>query len=579
MKDLFALFKYYRRYWPQTATGILALVVIDLLQLFVPRILKGAIDDLVTGRAAAGLLARYCLLIMLIALGVAVGRFFWRYLLIGSARKIERELRRDFYNHLTGLDVAYFDTTKTGDLMAHATNDINAVRMAIGFGLVILIDIVIMGVASIAMMITIDLRLTLYALVPFPLIALFSTFFGRTIHRFFERVQASFAELTERVRENLSGIRIVKVFVQEPCEEDRFNAMSLDYVKKNMDLIKVWGLFFPVIMSLAAVGMVVVIGLGGRFVLLNAISVGSFVAFTVYLQMLVWPMIAIGRAINLFQRGAASQSRLNRIFARRSAVLPSAGRASPVEGHIVFRNVRLTYGGKKEPALAGLNLEIRPQQFVGLTGPIGSGKSSFVHVLLRLYEPESGTITIDGQDLMTLAPEYLRAQIAFVPQDTFLFSDSVRNNIAFGSPDATPGEIEAVSRAACIYEEIMALPDKFDTRIGERGITLSGGQKQRLALARALLLDRPLLILDDAFSSVDAETERAIIAAVRAELRRRTSIVISHRLFAIKDADRIFVLDNGAIAEAGTHRELLSLKGLYYDIYRIQQIETKLETM
>jgi ATP-binding cassette subfamily B multidrug efflux pump len=579
MFELLTLKKYYRKYWLATVFGIIALAVIDLLQMLVPRILKTAVDDLVVGRATPRTLMFACLLIMLIALGVAVGRFFWRYLLIGSARRIERELRSDFYIHLTTLDVAYFDKTKTGDLMAHATNDINAVRMSIGFGLVILTDIIIMGVASIIMMITIDLKLTLYALIPFPFITLFSTFFGHTIHRLFEKVQASFSLLTERVRENLAGIRVVKVFVQEPFEIDRFSEISSDYVMKNMSLIKVWGTFFPIIMSLAAIGMVIVLGLGGRYVLVGEISVGSFVAFTSYLQMLVWPMIAIGRAINLFQRGAASQGRINKIMAERSKIKAVEGAQEVVKGHIVIRDLALTYLGKETPALNAVDLEIMPNQFIGITGPIGSGKSSIVHVLLRLYEPQSGSVLIDGRNLKDLAPGFVRSQISFVPQDTFLFSDSVRNNVAFGNPDASTADIERVCRIASIHEEILELPDGFDTRIGERGITLSGGQKQRLALARALILNRPILILDDAFSSVDAETERAILNAIRTELHGRTSIVISHRLFAIMDADRIFVMKNGSIAESGTHRELVGLRRLYHDIYRTQQIEMKLETL
>jgi ATP-binding cassette subfamily B protein len=348
---------------------------------------------------------------------------------------------------------------------------------------------------------------------------------------------------------------------------------------KNMSLIKVFGFFFPIVMSLAAIGMVVVLGLGGRYVLVGAISVGSFVAFTAYLQMLVWPMIAIGRAINLFQRGAASQGRINKIMAERSAIRADESNQEPVKGHIVFKDLTLTYQGKDKPALNAVSLEIRSNQIIGITGPIGSGKSSIVHVLLRLYDPQTGSVLVDGRDLQQLTPSFIRSQVAFVPQDTFLFSDSVRNNIAFGNPDASISDIERVCRIASIHKEIHELPDGFDTRIGERGITLSGGQKQRLALARALILNRPILILDDAFSSVDAETERAILNAIRAELHERTSIVISHRLFAIMDADRIFVINNGAVAETGTHHDLIKQKHLYYDIYRTQQIEMKLETL
>ena len=577
MHELLRLKKYYKRYWLHTVIGVISLAVIDLLQLFIPRIFKIAIDALASGVATAAKLGSYFLWIMLLALGIAIGRFFWRYLLIGSSRKIERRLRSDFYNHLTTLDLLYFDVSKTGDLMAHATNDINAVRMAIGFGLVILTDILIMGIASIVMMLNISPMLTFYALIPFPLIAFFSTVFGRIIHRQFEMVQASFSKLTERVRENLSGIRVVKVFVQERAEIQRYQSLSDDYVFRNMKLIQTWGLFFPVIMSLAAVGMVIVVGFGGRYVLINKISLGSFVAFIAYLQMLVWPMIAIGRAINLFQRGAASQGRINRILDEKPSIVSGSAKPKETEGGLVIRDLTFTHQGKTKPTLDNIDLTINPRDFIGITGPIGAGKSSLVNLMLRLYEPQSGSIQIDGMNINALAIKDLRSLIAYVPQDTFLFSDTLKENIAFGNNKATIDDIEKVSRIAEIHDEIKQFPEGFETRIGERGITLSGGQKQRVALARALLLNRPILILDDAFSAVDAETERRILVSIKNELSSRTSIIISHRLFAIKEATRIIVIDKGMIIEQGSHKELLRQKGLYYDIFRTQQIEMKLE--
>lgn len=579
MRELLALKKYFRKFRFHIVVGILALIIIDLLQLLVPRVLKFAIDGLTIGNIDLSRLGYYFLLIMLIALGIAIGRFWWRYLLIGSSRKIERKLRTDFYSHLTTLDVAFFDSHKTGDLMAHAINDINAVRMALGFGVVILIDIFAVGIASLIMMISISPRLTLYALLTFPLIAFLSTKFGRFIHILFEKVQESFSLLTERVRENLSGIRVVKTFVQEDPEIGRFERVSQDYVVKNMKLVKVWAMFFPMIMFLAGIGEVVVLGMGGRYVILGAISIGSFVAFIAYLQMMVWPMIAIGRAINIFQRGAASQGRLNRILDEKPRIVDGDRKIESVGGEIVFKNVNFTFSGKVCPALNNIDLHINAKEFIGITGPIGSGKTSLVNLILRLYEPQTGEIHIDGADIRNYGINYLRNQIAFVSQDTFLFSETIRKNIILGNRNAKREEVEWVTRLAQIHDEIMQFPDGLDTVIGERGITLSGGQKQRIALARALILNRPILILDDAFSSVDAETERKILSALKTELINRTAIVISHRIFAIREASKIVVLDNGKIVEQGTHAELIRRRGLYYGIFWTQQIEMKLESL
>ncbi len=574
---MLALKKYFRKYFWQILIGVIALIIIDLLQLFVPRIMKLAIDALAQGKATTGLLGYYFLLIMVIAVGIAFGRFWWRYLLIGSARKIEKELREDFYNHLTTLDVSFFDTHKTGDLMAHAVNDINAVRMSIGFGLVILVDIFALGIASLVMMILISPLLTFYSLLPFPLITFFSAYFGRFIHRLFEKVQESFSNLTERVRENLSGIRVVKLFVQEEPEIEKFRKTSEDYVDKNLKLWKVWALFFPIIMGLAGLGEVIVLGFGGRYVIAGAISVGSFVAFMVYLQMMVWPMMAIGRAINMFQRGAASQGRLNRIFNNKSVIKSGDKQITEIVSEIEYENVTFIYQDKEKPALKDIQLKIQSGSFIGITGPIGSGKSTIVHLLLRLYEPQSGTILLNGIDIKEYRLDELRRHIAFVPQDTFLFSDTIRANILFGNQSADKSELEKVTKIAEIYDEIMDFPQGFDTIVGERGITLSGGQKQRIALARALILKRPILILDDAFSAVDAQTEQKIVKNLKSAMVNCTTIIISHRLFAIKEARVIIVLDDGVIVEMGTHQELLRKRGLYYNIFRTQQLEMKLE--
>ncbi len=579
MHELFRLKPYFNKYRNRVFAGVAALIVVDVLQLLIPRVLKRAIDGLALGQATLSTLIMCGGLIMAIALGVAFFRFFWRFFIIGSSRRIERELRTDLYNHITTLDLSSFDVIKTGDLMAHATNDINAVRMSIGFGLVVLTDIVILGCTALVMMLSINPALTLLALIPFPFITFISTRFGRMIHRRFEKVQELFSVIMERVRENLSGIRVVKIFAQEETEISRFYDLSNKYIRKNMELVRVFGLFFPAIFSLASIGEMIVLGAGGRYVILGRMSIGSFVAFIAYLQAMIWPMIAIGQAINMFQRGAASQGRINRIMDMRPTIQSGTTKLERVEGGIIYKGVTSRYSGKEEPALEDINFTIQPRDFVGITGPIGSGKSSLVNLLLRLYDFQEGVICIDGHDIRDVDRKQLLSNIAYVPQDTFLFSDTIKENIMFGRPEATVEEIEQSARISQIYDEIIKFPAGFETIVGERGVTLSGGQKQRIALARALLLDRPILILDDAISAVDAETERLILNGLRREIAHRTSIVISHRIFAIQDARLILVMDGGRIVESGRHADLIKNRGLYYDIYRTQQIAMRLETL
>ena len=579
MKELLKLKKYVGRHKWKIMAGLLALILVDILQLFIPQVLKLTIDALAGGTATLSLILTYGWWVIAIALGMGAGRFFWRYFIIGSARRIERELRQDFFSHLAFLDFSFFDEHKTGDLMAHATNDINAVRMALGFGMVILTDIVVLGIASLYMMFHISPRLSLYALIPLPFLSLVVAFFGQMIRKRFEHVQASFSELTERVRENISGIRVVKFFVQEEPEKQRFRESSRDYYAKNMKLVKVWGAFFPVIMFIASLSQGITFLAGGKMMIFGSVSLGEFVAFSAYLGILIWPMIAIGQAINVFQRGAASQGRLNRIFATRPEIAdrPDCQTLEISQGRIQFDTVTFFHNGKTLPAIKELSLSIAPQQLIGITGAIGSGKSTIVNLLLRLYQHQSGKIILDERDISDYSMESLRGQVAFVPQDSFLFSDTIRENISFGRPDLkNTSEIERAARIAAVHEEILSFPNGYETMVGERGVTLSGGQKQRVALARALLMNRPIMILDDAMSAVDADTERQILNQLSVEFSKRTAIVISHRIFAIQDADLIIVLEQGQIAEQGKHQELLDLKGRYYEMFKLQQLEREL---
>jgi ATP-binding cassette subfamily B protein len=581
MKELLKLKKYVSRHKWAIIAGLLALILVDILQLFIPQMLKLTIDALAAGTASLSLIKKYGLWVIAIALGMGAGRFFWRYFIIGSARRIERELRQDFFSYLAFMDFSFFDEHKTGDLMAHATNDINAVRMALGFGMVILTDIVVLGIASLYMMFHISPRLSLYSLIPLPFLSLVVAFFGQMIRKRFEQVQASFSDLTERVRENISGIRVVKFFVQEEPEKQRFRESSRDYYDKNMKLVKIWGAFFPIIMFIASLSQGITFLAGGNMVIYGSVSLGEFVAFSAYLGILIWPMIAIGQAINVFQRGAASQGRLNRIFATRPEIADRTGcqKIEKTRGRLEFESVTFFHNGKSLPALKELSLKIEPQQVIGITGAIGSGKSTIVNLMLRLYQHQSGKILLDGREISNYSVESLRGQAAFVPQDSFLFSDTIRENISFGRPDLKDtGMIEKAAQTAAVHQEILSFPQGYETVVGERGVTLSGGQKQRVALARALLMDRPLLILDDALSAVDADTERKILNQLSAEFSKRTAIVISHRIFAIQDADLIIVLEQGRIAEQGVHQALLDLKGKYYEMFKLQQLERELAT-
>ncbi len=572
---------YFKVHGRSIAVGMAALILVDLLQLTIPRVVKWAVDDLTLLTADAASLLRQAGLIAVMALLIGGLRYIWRRCLLGTARFLEADLRNRLLAHLQTLSAGFFDRTKTGDLMAHATNDINAVRMALGFGMVILTDIVVLGIASLYMMFHISPRLSLYALIPLPFLSLVVAFFGQMIRKRFEQVQASFSELTERVRENISGIRVVKFFVQEEPEKQQFRESSRDYYAKNMKLVKVWGAFFPIIMFIASLSQGITFLAGGNLVIFGSVSLGEFVAFSAYLGILIWPMIAIGQAINVFQRGAASQGRLNRIFATRTEIAdqPGCQRLERAQGRLEFKNVSFFHNGKSRPALKEISLKIEPQQLIGITGAIGSGKSTIVNLILRLYQHQSGKIFLDGRNISDYSMESLRGQVAFVPQDSFLFSDTIRENISFGRPEMKDfPELEKAARIAAIHEEISSFPRGYQTVVGERGVTLSGGQKQRVALARALLMDRPILILDDALSAVDADTERRILNQLSAEFSKRTAIVISHRIFAIQDADFVIVLEQGQIAEQGNHQELLALKGKYYEMYKLQQLERELAT-
>jgi ATP-binding cassette subfamily B multidrug efflux pump len=572
------LLPYFRRNLGILAIGVSSLLIVDLLQLFIPRVIKLAVDDLTRYQATSARLLSYAGMVLALALGIVVFRFVWRRCLFGHSRQVEEALRNRLFAHLQTLSFSYFDRANTGDLMAHATNDVQAVQLAAGMGLVALTDTLVLGTAAIGFMLYINPSLTLIALLPMPFIALFARTISKIFYERFQKVQASFSQLTERARENLAGIRTIKAYTQETAEIKRFDQTGRNYIAANLRMVKISGFFSPMSLIFTNLSMALVLVIGGKLTILNTISVGDFVAFNSYLLLLTWPMMALGWMINLFQRGSASLGRIQAILNTTSeaAEILEVPKKSLTQGDIESRSLTFTYPGSNLPALEDIHLNIKPGQLVGIVGRTGAGKSTLCQLLPRLYDTPPGQLYLEGEDIHRWPLDELRRAIAVVPQDPFIFADTVRANICFGNPDASTDEMIKAAEAAHLLDEILALPHQFDTVLGERGVTLSGGQKQRLTLARALILSTPLLILDDCFSSVDLETELAILANLRHYLKARTTLIASHRLEAMRAADMIFVLEWGRLQEQGNHDQLLAQKGIYAALYRRQKLEVEL---
>lgn len=541
--------------------------------------LRYAVDDLYKG-VTAEKLGRYAMMLFGIAIAAGLFKYAMRQFIIAISRRLEYELRNELFEHLQTLDAPWFQSHRTGETMSIATNDLSAVRMMLGPGVMYTVNTIIVSAVSIGFMISISPRLTFYSLLPLPLVSLSVWWFGDRIHKRFEGVQARFARLSAHVQENLAGMRVVRAFTSERRQAERFAEHNRDYLQQNLDLIRTSGVFQPSLAFFSGLGALLVVWVGGREAVKGHITIGQFVAFTVYLGMLNWPMVALGWVINIFQRGLASYGRIHAILVTAPSIASPASPAAPAKrdaAQIEFRGLTFTYPGAEEPALHDVSFTVPAGHTVALVGRTGSGKSTVLSLLPRVFDPPPGTVFLDGVDVREWDLAALRARIAPAPQETFLFSATVAENIAYGAYDAAPDAIEAAAKLANLHGDVLGFPAGYETRVGERGITLSGGQRQRAAIARAVLREAPVLLLDDCLSAVDTQTEEAILQGLRTEMRRRTCLLVSHRVSAVREADEILVFDRGRIAERGRHDELLALDGRYAALHRAQQLEEEIE--
>lgn len=596
MHELRSIYPYFRPYRGAIAWGIVCVVFANAFQIAGPWFMKLAIDSLDGPAVTRGDTTFYAGLIVVTAVLGGAFRFGMRQLLNGVSRRIETDLRNDFFGHLLRMDATFYGTTRTGDLMSRATNDTLAVRMAAGPAIMYTVNTIASFGFALGFMLVISVRLTLYAMIPLLILPPIVLFFGRIIHQRFEEIQEQFASLATFVQENLTGVRLVRAYAQETEQRRKFDDYNLDYRSRNMRLVLSAGLFHPLLMFISGVAMVLVTGLGAIEVMAGDISLGDFVAFGFYLTLLIWPMIALGWVVNLYQRGAASMGRLNRILEQTPAITVSDDPISLADtrGAIEFRGVSFAYPSTERLVLDDVSFTVEAGASIAIVGPTGSGKTTIVALLSRLYDPTSGTILLDGIPITQVDPEELRLRIGMVPQDPFLFSDTIEGNIGLGmryeaenedasgkNADAAAGTDIAVAvqrsaEIAQLHDQIIEFPKGYETLLGERGINLSGGQKQRATLARALARDPLILVLDDALSAVDTHTESAILSDLRSVTQTRTSFVISHRVSAVMDADKILVLEEGRIVQQGRHTDLIRAEGTYARLLRRQLLEEDL---
>jgi ATP-binding cassette subfamily B multidrug efflux pump len=578
-KSLRPLVPYLKKYHQSYLWGGLCVLVMNAAWVLVPPIIGRAIDDMRHAGVSLHRIGTLALLLLLVSGTKAIFQFLIRWVLIGVSREIEFDLRNDLFKHLEGLSHSFYQRTRTGDIMAKATNDLNAVRMLLGPGFMYTANTIVFTAFALGFMLHISYRLTFYAFLPLPVVSVIIQYFGRRIHERFERIQAMFSEISARAQENFSGVRIIRAYAQEDAEIASFETANREYIARSLTLVRLMGMLWPTLETMLGLAIVLVLWLGGREVLLGRMTVGQFTAFNTFMVQLTWPVIALGWVINIFQRGTASLGRINQLMEEKPEIVdaPNVLAATPdleIKGEIEFRNLQFSYDGV--PVLKDINLRIPAGTSLAIVGPTGSGKTTLVSLIPRIYDVEPGMVLIDGKSVRGYPLAFLRRSIGFVPQETFLFGETIRENIAFGVPDATDQRVYWAADSANIASEIEDFPEQYKTIVGERGITLSGGQKQRTAIARALIRNPRILVLDDALSSVDTQTEDKILNHLRTVMQGRTTIFISHRVSTVRNADRIAVLHSGRIVELGTHEELIARNGYYSDLYNKQLLEEEL---
>jgi ATP-binding cassette, subfamily B, multidrug efflux pump len=577
-KSLRPLFPYMKKYRGSFAVGMLCVFLTNGIWILFPQVIRRAVNDLNQG-VTRQKLGTYALLLMAVACAKGIFQFLTRWIVIGVSREIEFDLRNDLFRHLESLSYSFYQRTRTGDIMARATNDLNAVRMLLGPAIMYSANTIVFTAGALAFMLSISPRLTLYAFLPLPVVSITIQYFGKQIHERFERIQAMFSEISARAQENFSGARVIRAYVQEEPEIAGFETSNREYIARSLKLVRLMGMLWPTLETMLGLAIVLVLWLGGKEVLQGRINVGDFVAFNTYMVQLTWPIIALGWVINIFQRGTASMGRINEILVERPEIADGpevkvASGGKSLEGDIEFRNLNFAYNGKA--VLHDVNLRIPAGTSLAIVGPTGSGKTTLVSLIPRIYDTTAGSVLIDGRPIREYSLEFLRGNIGFIPQETFLFSDTVRENIAFGRADASDADVRSAAEAANIAEDIDGFPEGYRTMVGERGITLSGGQKQRTAIARAIIRNPRILVLDDALSSVDTHTEDKILNHLREVMQGRTTIFISHRVSTVRNADMIAVLHSGRVVELGTHAELIEKNGYYTDLYNKQLLEEEL---
>ena len=581
MQNLFTLKKYFVRYKKKLFLGFIFILLSNAGAVYIPLITKNAINEL-SKEVRADLLVHFAILIVGASLFAGFFRFLIRETIIVVSREIEFDLRQDFWEHIQKLPLRYFQNNSTGNIMAHATNDINSVRSFLGPAVMYSADTLTRLIIVITIMLSLNISLTLFTLIPLPLLSILVYKVGKLIHEKFTLIQEKFSELTTKAQENYSGIRVIKSYVREENEIKGFKKLSRDFLERNMDMIKIQALLFPLLLLITGLSVIIIVWVGGVKVINNEISLGDVVAFIAYLGMLTWPMIAFGWVINIIQQGEASMKRLNKIFAEPYEIKDTEEtdfNIKDIQGEIEFKNVSFRYSDNLPYIFKNVNLKIPIGSTTAVMGYTGSGKTTFINLIPRLYDITEGEVLIDGVNVKNVPLKVLRTKIGLVQQEAFLFSDTIMNNISYGLRDINKERVETVSAIANFTDDINDFPKGFETIMGERGITLSGGQKQRASLARSLAIDPKVLILDDSFSAVDTNTEEKILKNLKNFMKDKTSIIISHRISTVKDADNIIVLAEGKIKEQGKHEDLVALKGIYADLHYKQLLEKELEEL